>query len=147
VCGLPLPPPSIPFTLPLISRPSDTKFSLTLKTLSLLVASPWIPQNNSSILRSRPSSRRSPSSRAMPSSVRLKHVAPLSLLFSLVAAQGNNFTCIPLKGSTLCPSFSEASISTSLTANFPFLQYVANLEEFDTQFATYIKTDYVKYAR
>jgi hypothetical protein len=82
----------------------------------------------------------------MPSSVRLKHVAPLSLLFSLVAAQGNNFTCIPLKGSTLCPSFSEASISTSLTANFPFLQYVANLEEFDTQFATYIKTDYVKYA-
>jgi len=81
----------------------------------------------------------------MPASVRLKHVAPLLALVSLVSAQGNNATCISLQGSKLCPNFSSASISTSLTADFPFLQYVSNVQEFDTQFATFIKTDYAKY--
>ena len=125
---------------------TTTKFFVVAKlTFPLVAFSPWILQNNSSILRSGPLSRRCQPLKAMPSSVRLKYVAPLLSLFCLVSAQGNNATCISLQGSTLCPNFSSASISTSLTADFPFLRYVSDVQDFDTQFATFIKTDYAKH--
>jgi hypothetical protein len=125
---------------------SDTKFFVATESTSSSSRHP----GSSKVDRSRPSSSRRTRSEAMPSSVRLKHVAALSLIFSSlftprVSAQGNNATCISLQGSTLCPSFSSASIFTSLTADFPFLQYVSNVQDFDTQFATYITTDYAKY--
>jgi hypothetical protein len=58
----------------------------------------------------------------------------------------NNASCISLSKSQTCGNFSGASISTSLTTDFPFLQFVSNVQEFDTQFMAYIKQDYAKYA-
>jgi hypothetical protein len=68
----------------------------------------------------------------------------LVVLSNVVLAQ-NNATCISLAKSTTCGNFSGASISTSLTSDFPFLQFVSNVEEFDSQFMAYIKQDYAKY--
>ena len=66
-------------------------------------------------------------------------------LFSLVSGQTNNATCLSLQGSKLCPSFAAASISTGLTTDFPFLQYVSNIQQFDSLFMSYIEQDYAKY--
>ena len=63
---------------------------------------------------------------------------------NVVNAQGNA-TCIPLSGSKTCSNFTSASVSTSLTSDFPFLQYVSNVEDFDTQFTNFIATSYAMY--
>jgi hypothetical protein len=70
-------------------------------------------------------------------------LAVLATISNVVSAQ-NNATCISLKNSQTCRNFSDASISTSLTADFPFLQFVSTVAEFDTQFMAYIKQDYAK---
>jgi hypothetical protein len=68
-------------------------------------------------------------------------------LFSSASAQSatNNATCIPLKGSQTCQNFSSASISTSLTTDFPFLEFVSTVKEFDTLFMNFIQQAYAKY--
>ena len=65
-------------------------------------------------------------------------------LVDFVSAQSANATCISLKNSQMCQNFSSASISTGLTTDFPFLQFVSTVEQFDAQFATYITQDYAK---
>jgi len=75
------------------------------------------------------------------------HVFAIFLLLQLanfVLAQ-TNYTCIPLARSQKCPNFSGASVSTSLIADFPFLQFVSTVEEFDAAFKTFIQQDYTKY--
>ena len=62
-----------------------------------------------------------------------------------VASGQTNSTCISLHGSRTCQNFSSASVSTSLTTDFPFLQFVSTVEEFDTQFATFIQQEYTMY--
>ncbi|KAI1103095.1 hypothetical protein F4804DRAFT_333592 [Jackrogersella minutella] len=54
--------------------------------------------------------------------------------------------CIPLTGSTNCPAFQSASVSTSsyVTGLFPFLQYVSDTASFDKQLSQYLQTDYVQ---
>ncbi|KAH6672687.1 SH3 domain-containing protein [Plectosphaerella plurivora] len=54
--------------------------------------------------------------------------------------------CISLEGSSLCPAFQSASVSTTgATAQFfPFMRFVNSRETFDTQLTTYIATDYVR---
>ncbi|KAF2279636.1 uncharacterized protein EI97DRAFT_182686 [Westerdykella ornata] len=82
--------------------------------------------------------RQSPSRFANPS-LALPVVALLaaSLLPSTMAQQ-----CIPLKGSTLCPAFSDASVSTS--APFPFLAFVSDVQSFDRGLREYISTGYAR---
>ncbi|OJJ50804.1 hypothetical protein ASPZODRAFT_56634 [Penicilliopsis zonata CBS 506.65] len=55
-------------------------------------------------------------------------------------------TCISLSESTACPAFNASSISTNSTlyADFPFLQYVSNVTDFDTQLRSYVSEAYVK---
>ncbi|KAL4912404.1 hypothetical protein BDW62DRAFT_20550 [Aspergillus aurantiobrunneus] len=59
-------------------------------------------------------------------------------------------TCISLSGSTQCPAFNVSSISTNsdLYTDFPFLQNVSNLEDFDRELNSYVLGSYVesKYA-
>ncbi|PGH26860.1 hypothetical protein AJ80_01442 [Polytolypa hystricis UAMH7299] len=54
--------------------------------------------------------------------------------------------CVPLKGSTACPAFADASFSTdpSVVKQFPFLSFVSNTKEFDERLSSYVHTDYVK---
>ena len=79
----------------------------------------------------------------------VKYAGSLGLLTLLplanVASGQTNFTCISLHGSRTCQSFSSASISTSLITDFPFLAYVSTVEEFDTQFTTFIQQQYAMY--
>ncbi|KAH7085999.1 hypothetical protein BKA63DRAFT_529511 [Paraphoma chrysanthemicola] len=51
-------------------------------------------------------------------------------------------TCISLRGSTACPAFSAASISTNLTGDFSFLAFVNNVQSFDDRLRNYIATTY-----
>jgi hypothetical protein len=64
-------------------------------------------------------------------------------LASFVSAQGNA-TCVSLQNSKTCQNFSSASVSTSLTTDFPFLQFVQTVQDFDKLFTTYIQQDYAK---
>lgn len=54
--------------------------------------------------------------------------------------------CISLANSTQCSAFSAASISTSQTliGLFPFLKFVSNTADFDSQLASYVKTSYIE---
>ncbi|QKX58366.1 uncharacterized protein TRUGW13939_05488 [Talaromyces rugulosus] len=54
--------------------------------------------------------------------------------------------CISLEKSTSCSAFNVSSISTdsSLVDNYPFLQYVSNVDDFDKQLTDYVQGDYVK---
>ncbi|KAF2472243.1 uncharacterized protein BDR25DRAFT_221199 [Lindgomyces ingoldianus] len=54
--------------------------------------------------------------------------------------------CVPLTGSTACPAFTNASISTgaNLTALFPFLSFVSDTQTFDDRLRQFIATDYAK---
>ncbi|KAF2217320.1 hypothetical protein CERZMDRAFT_109069 [Cercospora zeae-maydis SCOH1-5] len=54
--------------------------------------------------------------------------------------------CIPLAGSTACPAFSSASVSTdrSLVGLFPFLSNVSNVSSFDSGIAAYIEGDFTQ---
>ncbi|KAI9053084.1 hypothetical protein LZ554_003353 [Drepanopeziza brunnea f. sp. 'monogermtubi'] len=55
-------------------------------------------------------------------------------------------SCISLAGSTQCPAFTSASISTdsSLVGLFPFLQFVSSTSNFDEQLSAYVSTSYVQ---
>lgn len=68
----------------------------------------------------------------------------LTLVFTGVKAQTTNSTCISLQGSQTCKSFSQASVSTSLNNDFPFLQFVSSVQEFDTQFLQFIQQGYAQ---
>ncbi|KAF2733163.1 hypothetical protein EJ04DRAFT_276602 [Polyplosphaeria fusca] len=52
--------------------------------------------------------------------------------------------CISLQGTTACPAFSNASISTELTGLFPFLSFVSDIQSFDTRLREYVSTDYAR---
>ncbi|EHK43344.1 hypothetical protein TRIATDRAFT_182318, partial [Trichoderma atroviride IMI 206040] len=62
------------------------------------------------------------------------------------ASADDSASCISLKGSALCPAFQAASISTnqSLIDTFSFLKYVSDLETFDTQLSSFVKTTYLQ---
>ncbi|KAL1955508.1 hypothetical protein VTO42DRAFT_8462 [Malbranchea cinnamomea] len=55
-------------------------------------------------------------------------------------------TCIPLTGSTACPAWANASITTNsaVISKFPFLEFVSNIQEFDDKIITYVRTEFVK---
>ncbi|ETS83089.1 hypothetical protein PFICI_04965 [Pestalotiopsis fici W106-1] len=55
-------------------------------------------------------------------------------------------SCISLSGSTACPAFDSASISTSTTLVnlYPFLSSVSDRASFDSQLQTYVQTSYVE---
>ncbi|PHH86693.1 hypothetical protein CDD83_9878 [Cordyceps sp. RAO-2017] len=69
----------------------------------------------------------------------------LAALPALAAAQANG-GCVSLRGSSACPAFQSASISTNnaLIRTYPFLQFVSDSASFDYQLAAYVKTSYVK---
>src|SRR5947207_4197514 len=79
----------------------------------------------------------------------IKYAGALGLLTLLrlanVVSGQTNSTCISLQGSRMCQNFTSASVSTSLTDDFPFLEFVSTVEEFDTQFTTFIQQQYTKY--
>ncbi|KAK2747559.1 hypothetical protein FQN57_002052 [Myotisia sp. PD_48] len=54
--------------------------------------------------------------------------------------------CLSLESSTTCSAFSKASISTgpNLFGQFPFLQYVSNIAEFDERLQSYVRSDHAK---
>ncbi|KAJ1715264.1 SH3 domain protein [Aspergillus flavus] len=54
-------------------------------------------------------------------------------------------TCISLKGSTQCPAWNGSSISTSssLYTDFPFMQNVTSIKQFDQELSDYVKGSYV----
>ncbi|ROT40625.1 SH3 domain-containing protein [Sodiomyces alkalinus F11] len=62
---------------------------------------------------------------------------------AIVSAQSH---CISLEGSTACPAFQSAAISTGdfLPDLFPFLRFVSNRESFDRELLSYIQTTYVR---
>ncbi|KAF1956192.1 hypothetical protein CC80DRAFT_516442 [Byssothecium circinans] len=53
-------------------------------------------------------------------------------------------SCVSLQGSTTCPSFRNASISTGLSGDFSFLSFVSDVQSFDNRLRDYIGTAYVK---
>lgn len=55
-------------------------------------------------------------------------------------------TCISLASSTTCPAFNTSSISTNsnLFGDFPFLQGVSNVTDFDAKLSDYVKGPYVQ---
>ena len=55
-----------------------------------------------------------------------------------------NSVCISLHGSQACQNFSQASVSTSLNAEFPFLEFVSTVQDFDAQFLQFIQQSYTK---
>ncbi|TQV98832.1 hypothetical protein V2A60_007470 [Cordyceps javanica] len=64
----------------------------------------------------------------------------------LISTAQTSGQCVPLKGSKFCPAFDGASVSTAsfLLDSYPFLQYVSDVDSFDKQFDSFIKTDYVR---
>lgn len=67
--------------------------------------------------------------------------AATAALVAVTAGQN----CISLSGSTACPAFSAASISTDsqLSGLYPFLRYVSNVQEFDQQLTQFVSQGYV----
>ncbi|KAE8348781.1 hypothetical protein BDV28DRAFT_77929 [Aspergillus coremiiformis] len=55
-------------------------------------------------------------------------------------------TCISLKGSTRCPAWNTSSISTSsrLYTDFPFMQNVTDVAQFDQELSAYVKGSYIR---
>ncbi|KAK8193263.1 uncharacterized protein BKA78DRAFT_294647 [Phyllosticta capitalensis] len=55
-------------------------------------------------------------------------------------------SCISLAGSSQCPAFSSASISTdsTLTGLFPFLSYVSDRASFDRYLSSYVNSSFVE---
>ncbi|KMU89596.1 hypothetical protein CIHG_07402 [Coccidioides immitis H538.4] len=54
--------------------------------------------------------------------------------------------CISLKDSTTCPAFASASVSTrqDIVDQFPFLEFVSSVKDFDKELQNYVHHDYVK---
>ncbi|KAM3424221.1 hypothetical protein BST61_g11238 [Cercospora zeina] len=77
-------------------------------------------------------------------------ISPVTALCALLAASIPSAMaqngCIPLAGSTACPAFSSASISTdsSLVGLFSFLRNVSNVSSFDSGIAAYIEGDFTE---
>ncbi|KAG9237345.1 hypothetical protein BJ875DRAFT_160249 [Amylocarpus encephaloides] len=74
-----------------------------------------------------------------------KTVALLSILATAPTAMAQS--CISLSGSTECPAFSAASISTTdttVTGYFPFLRFVSSTATFDQQLRSYVSTGYAQ---
>ncbi|EGX92902.1 SH3 domain containing protein [Cordyceps militaris CM01] len=73
------------------------------------------------------------------------NLALLSAMPLLSTAQTGG-QCVPLKGSKRCPAFDGASVSTgkSVLDTYPFLQYVSDVDSFDTQLDSFVKTGYVQ---
>lgn len=71
-------------------------------------------------------------------------VALLSAAPALVMAQSDQ--CISLEGSTACPAFKAASISrnANMTLEYPFLEFVSDVETFDAQLTSFLATAYVQ---
>ncbi|KAI0022653.1 hypothetical protein F4780DRAFT_769585 [Xylariomycetidae sp. FL0641] len=73
-----------------------------------------------------------------------------ALLLSIAAltpsAMAQDGSCISLSGSTACPAFQAASISTSSSVSgiYPFLQYVTDTASFDKQLKQYVDGGYVQ---
>lgn len=74
----------------------------------------------------------------------LIRISPATALCALLASSIHTTMaqngCISLSGSTACPAFSAASISTNsdLVGLFPFLSNVSDTSSFDTGIANYI---------
>lgn len=68
------------------------------------------------------------------------------LLSLATAAMAQNSSCISLAGSTQCPAFNTASVSTgdSVTGLFPFLAYVSDTDSFDQYLAAYVQSSFVQ---
>ncbi|KAB2577435.1 hypothetical protein BFW01_g12182 [Lasiodiplodia theobromae] len=68
------------------------------------------------------------------------------LLSLATVAMAQNSSCISLAGSTQCPAFNTASVSTgdSLTGLFPFLAYVSDTDSFDQYLAAYVQSSFVQ---
>ncbi|KAF7561775.1 hypothetical protein G7046_g2377 [Stylonectria norvegica] len=92
-----------------------------------------------------PTNHKSRKSGRNPLTMRNVALTLLSTSPALVSAQESK-DCISLKGSSSCPAFQSASISTNstLVGYFPFLQYVSDTSSFDRQLASYVKTTYVQ---
>ncbi|KZM21780.1 hypothetical protein ST47_g7104 [Ascochyta rabiei] len=67
----------------------------------------------------------------------------LALAASIPATMAQQ-NCISLQGSSTCPAFSAASISTNLTGDFSFLSFVSDVQSFDNQLRSYISTTYTQ---
>ncbi|EHY59272.1 hypothetical protein HRR83_001460 [Exophiala dermatitidis] len=74
--------------------------------------------------------------------VKLQSWGALALVAPAVLAQ----SCISLAGSKTCPAFNSSSISTDteLVNLYPFLAFVTNTEDFDTQLSQYVTQRYVQ---
>ncbi|KAH8594388.1 SH3 domain-containing protein [Bisporella sp. PMI_857] len=72
--------------------------------------------------------------------------ALLSIIVAAPVSMAQN-NCIPLTGSSQCPAFQSASISTdsTLVALFPFLAFVSSTDTFDQQLSSYVSTNYIQY--
>lgn len=68
----------------------------------------------------------------------------LLALSALVPETMAQATCVSLQGSSECPAFSGASISTNLTGDFSFLSFVSDVRSFDNQLRSYISTTYTQ---
>ncbi|KAF2035023.1 hypothetical protein EK21DRAFT_55696 [Setomelanomma holmii] len=66
----------------------------------------------------------------------------LSVLAASLPVSMAQSNCISLQGSTACPAFGSASISTNLTGDFSFLAFVSNVQSFDDRLRNYIATTY-----
>ncbi|KAF2018609.1 hypothetical protein BU24DRAFT_100685 [Aaosphaeria arxii CBS 175.79] len=78
---------------------------------------------------------------------RQKYLSTRSIALALLAASVPATMaqkCISLDGTTTCPAFNKASISTGLSNLFPFLSFVSDIQSFDNQFRQYIATDYAR---
>ncbi|KAF1840771.1 uncharacterized protein K460DRAFT_380562 [Cucurbitaria berberidis CBS 394.84] len=71
-----------------------------------------------------------------------KHTVVLSILAASLPVAMAQQNCISLQGSTACPAFSTASISTNLTGDFSFLSFVSDVKSFDDKLRNYIATSY-----
>ncbi|KAI0478924.1 hypothetical protein GGR56DRAFT_350041 [Xylariaceae sp. FL0804] len=67
-----------------------------------------------------------------------------SMAFTSPVAMAQSDSCISLKGSTVCPAFQSASVSTnsSVYSIYPFLQYVTDRASFDQQLVQYVDGSY-----
>ncbi|EXJ84672.1 hypothetical protein A1O3_05342 [Capronia epimyces CBS 606.96] len=73
---------------------------------------------------------------------KLQSLSALALVAPTVLAQ----SCISLAGSKTCPAFNSSSVSTdqTLVDLYPFLAYVSNTKDFDTQLSQYVSQQYVQ---
>ncbi|CAJ2513671.1 Uu.00g017900.m01.CDS01 [Anthostomella pinea] len=70
----------------------------------------------------------------------------VSILSSAPLAMAQDGTCVSLSGSTTCPAFDSASVSTSsyVYRIYPFLQYVTDTASFDKQLTQYVQGSYAQ---